>query len=95
MPCIIDKLIITHQEPIEGIKVWILLGYPCNVLGYPSKYCNYTSKSKLGRFSHSPKPPHPSVDNFFNSDLTKNILEDKRCSIRFYNGLYTCLISVF
>ena len=38
--CIIEKLIITHQEPIEGIKVWILLGYP-------SKYCNYTSKRNL------------------------------------------------
>ena len=33
--CIIEKLIITHQEPIEGIKVWILLGYPSNILGYP------------------------------------------------------------
>ena len=30
--------LITHQEPIEGIKVWILLGYPSNILGYPSKY---------------------------------------------------------
>ena len=39
----IEKLIITHQEPIEGIKVWILHGYPCNILGFPSKYCNYTS----------------------------------------------------
>ena len=29
--------LITHQEPIEGIQVWILLGYPGNVLGYPSK----------------------------------------------------------
>ena len=54
---IIKKLIITHQEPIEGIKVGILLGYLCNILGYPSKYCNYTSKKKLGRFLHSPCPP--------------------------------------
>ena len=38
MYCIIEKLIITHQEPIEGIKVWILLGYKSNILGYPSKY---------------------------------------------------------
>ena len=30
--CIIEKLIITHLEPIEGIKVWILLGYPSNIL---------------------------------------------------------------
>ena len=32
----------TPQEPIEaiieGIKVWILLGYTCNILGQPSKY---------------------------------------------------------
>ena len=40
--CIIEKLIITHQEPIESIKVWILLGYPSKILGYSSKYCNYT-----------------------------------------------------
>ena len=30
---IIEKLIITHQGPIEGIKAWILLGYPSNILG--------------------------------------------------------------
>ena len=30
--------LITYQEPIEGIQVWILLGYPSNMLGYPSKY---------------------------------------------------------
>ena len=36
--CIIEKLIIKHQEPIEGIQVWILLGYPSKILGYPSKY---------------------------------------------------------
>ena len=50
--CIIEKLIITHQEPTEGIQVWILLGYASNILGYASKYCNYTSKRKLGRFPH-------------------------------------------
>ena len=27
----------THKEPIEGIKVWLLPGYPSNILGYPSK----------------------------------------------------------
>ena len=27
----------THKEEIEGIKVWILLGYPSNILGYASK----------------------------------------------------------
>ena len=35
---IIEKLIITHKEPIEGIKAWILLGYPSNIFGYPRKY---------------------------------------------------------
>ena len=27
----------THKEPIEGIKVWLLLGCPSNILGHPSK----------------------------------------------------------
>ena len=40
----------------KGIKVWILLGYTSNILGYPSKYCNNTSKKKLGWFPHSPCP---------------------------------------
>ena len=68
-----EKIIITHQEPIEGIKVWILLGYLSNILLYPSKYCNYTSKNKF----------HPFMDNFYNSLLTKNIIEHKRCKIQF------------
>ena len=55
--CIIEKLIIPHQEPIEGIKVWILSEYPSNILGYPSKCCNYTSKKKVRCFPHSPRPP--------------------------------------
>ena len=68
--CIIVKLIITRKEPIEGIKVWILLGYP-------SKYCNYTSNEKLGGFLHSPRPRPPPVDNFFNIHLSQNIIEIK------------------
>ena len=91
-----------HKEPIEGIKVWLLLGYPSNILGYPSnilgypsKYWNYTSKTKLERFADSPRPPPPPVDNFFTIRLTKNIIEHKICRIRFYNGLDACLISVF
>ena len=28
--------------------------YPSNILGYPSKYWNYTSKKQFGRFLHSP-----------------------------------------
>ena len=40
-------------------------------------------------------PPFPPpVDNFFNINLTKNIIEHKRCRIRFQNGLYTYLISI-
>ena len=73
--CIIEKLIITHQEPIEGIKVWILLGYP-------SKYCNKTSKKKLGWFP-IPQSPPPQWITFFNINLTKNIIEHKRRRIRF------------
>ena len=72
--CIIEKLIITYHEPIEGIKVWILLVYPSNILGYPNKYCNYTSKKKLGQFPHSPQ-----MDDFFNIHLMKNIIDNKRC----------------
>ena len=71
----------THQEPTEGKKVWILLGYVFNILGYPSKYCNYTSKKKLGRFPHSPGPC--SVDNFFTLNVRKNIIEHKKCRVRF------------
>ena len=73
--------------------MWLLLGYPSNILGYRSKYWNYTSKTKLGRFPHSPGSSPP-VDNFFTLRLTKNIIEHERCRIRFYNGFYTCLISV-
>ena len=76
--CIIEKLIITHQEPIEGIKVWLLLRHPCNILGYPSKYCNYTSKKKLGWFPHS---LHWITILIFISQ--KNIIEHKSCRIRF------------
>ena len=69
----------THQEPIECIKVWTLLGYPSNTPGYPSNYFNYISKIRLGQFPHfSWTPP---VDNFFNIHLTKNIIEHKRCRI--------------
>ena len=54
---IIDIWIITHQEPIEGIKVRLLLWYPSNIFEYPSKYRNYASKKKFGRFPQSPRPP--------------------------------------
>ena len=32
-----EKLMNRWEEPIKGIKVWLLLGYPSNILGYPSK----------------------------------------------------------
>ena len=73
--------------------MWLLLGYPSNIIGYPSKYWSYTSTTKLGWLPHSPLSPP--VDNFFNIHFTKNIIEHKRCRIRFYNGLYTVIISVF
>ena len=60
--------------------MWILLGYTSNILGYLSKYCNYTSRRKLGRFPHTPPGPTPS-DNFFNIHLKENIIEHKRCRI--------------
>ena len=40
---ILEKLIITYQEPIEGIKLGILLGYPSNILGYRSNILGYPS----------------------------------------------------
>ena len=73
--------------------MWLLLGYPSNILWYPSKYWNYFSKMKLGWFTHSPQSLP--VDIFLNIHLTKNIIEHKRCRIWFLDGLYTCLISVF
>ena len=54
---------------MEDPKVWLLLGYPSNILGYSSKYGNYTSKKQLGQFPHSPP-----VDNFLNIVLTENII---------------------
>ena len=56
-------VVLQKNESIEGTntsrtnrrhKGWILLGYPSNTPEYPSKYCNYTSKRKLGLFPHFP-----------------------------------------
>ena len=52
-----------------------MLGYPSNILGSPSKYCNYTSKRKLGQFPHPPPP----LDNFF-----KGTVQTLFFIIRFY-----------
>ena len=79
--CIVEKFIITYQEPIEGIKVWILLRFPCNILWNPSKYFNYTSKKKLGLFFHS--PCQPQWITFLIVISQKNIIDDKRCRIWF------------
>ena len=61
-----EKLIIINQEPIEGIKVWILLGYP-------SKYCNYTSKKKLGRLPYSHLPLYLTFLIFISQKILLNI----------------------
>ena len=74
-----------HKEPIEGMKVWLLLGY--------LKLHFYDEIRTVRRFPQAPHPPP--VDTFFTVRLTKNIIEHKRCRIRFYNGLYACLIFVF
>ena len=34
----------SHKEPIEGIKVWILLGCSRTILGCPSNILGYPSK---------------------------------------------------
>ena len=91
---IIEKLIITHQKPIEGIKVWILLGYPRNQLGYPSKYCNYTFKKKLGRFPHSPWLPTQWIDNFLKVISQKILLKIKDLKFDFRMG-YILVLFMF
>ena len=35
----------THKEPIEGLKVWLLLAYPSNILAYPSNILAYPIKN--------------------------------------------------
>ena len=37
--------------------MWLLLLYLNNILGYPSKYWNYTSKKQFVRLPHSPSSP--------------------------------------
>ena len=90
--CIIDKLIITHQEPIEGIKVWILLGYPCNILGFRSKYCNYTSKMKLGQFPYFSWVPTPLWTTFLIVVSQKILLNIKDVEFDFRMG---CILVLF
>ena len=54
LTCIIKKIIITHQEPIEGIKVWILLGYPRNILDIQ---VNTVIALPRGNYDSFPIPP--------------------------------------
>ena len=86
---IIENLIITHQKPIEAIKC----GYPCHKLGYPSKYCNYTSKMKLGQFPKSHIPPAtPQWITFLIVILQKILLNIKDVEFVFRMG---CILVLF
>ena len=87
-----EKLIITHQEPMEGIKVWILFGYPSNILGYPSKYSNYTSKKKLGPFPQMSTPQWTSFSIVISQKILLNITD---VEFDFRILMYTCVIFSF
>ena len=91
MTCIIDKWIITHKEPIEGIKVRLLLGYPSKIYGYPSKYRNYTSKIQFGLFPHSPRHP-PQLITFLPFVSQKILLNTKDVEFDFRLG---CILVLF
>ena len=74
-------------------KSEVIVGYSSNILGYTNKYQNYTSKEQFLQLPYSSSPPQ--WITFLPFISQKNIIEHKRCRTRFYNGLYTCLISVF
>ena len=63
-----------HKEPIEGVKVWLLLGFPSNILGYPSKYQNHTYKNRFGQFPHSP-PQWITFLPFISQNILLNITD--------------------
>ena len=65
------------------MKVQLLLGYLSNILGYPSKYQNYTSKKEFGRF---PIPPGPPVDTFLSFISQKISLNTKDVEFDFRMG---------
>ena len=65
-----------------------MLGYPSNILRYPSIYWNYSSKTKLGLFPHS----LCQVDNFFTLYPPKNIIEHKDVEFNFRMG---CIHALF
>ena len=62
-----------------------IAGYPSIILGYPSKYCNYTSKKKLGWLSYSLCPIPPPQWITFLIFMSQNILlniEDEEFDFR-------------
>ena len=57
--------------------MWILLGYPSNILGYILGYqVNTVITLPRGNYDGSPIPPP--VNNFFNIHLTKNNIVHNR-----------------
>ena len=70
--------------------MWILLGYASNILRYPSKYYNYTSKKKLWRFPHFPRPPQWITFLIFISQ--KILLNIKHVEFNFRMG---CILVLF
>ena len=68
--------------------MWLLLEYPSNILGYPSKYCNYTSKRNFWLFPHS-QCPTPQWITFLIFILQKKLLNIK--DVEFYLRMYFIL----
>ena len=69
--------------------MWIFVGYPSNILGYPSNTVITLPRRNYDSSLIPPVPPPP-VDNVFNSILTKNIIKHKRCRICLELGVYMC-----
>ena len=70
----------------------LLLGHTSNILGYPSKYSNYTSKTKLGRFPHSSRPPTPQPITFLLFISQKILLNINDVEFDFRMG---CILILF
>ena len=62
-----------------------------NILGYPSKYWNYTSKMKFGCFPHSSRPP-PQWISFLPFISQKILLSIKDVKFDFRMG---CILVLF
>ena len=80
----------TNYDSIECIQVWMLLGYPSNILGYPINSGNYTSKRKLWWFPTSPRPPP--VGNFLIFIWQKILFNIKNVEFDFSMG---CILDLF